>query len=171
MSGIGQLRVKVQTLNLWRFFKYFLSFPIHRRCFLKKMFLKFSQENTCVGVSFFSLKTYYFIKKRLQQRGFHVKFAKFLRTPILKNISERLLLKFMFCIKIKGLFTAWSVQIRSYFWSEFSGIQSEYMKIRTRNNSLFGHFSRSDSYFSAIRKIEKLFLIIHSVSTRNFRKN
>ena len=106
---LTQLRVKVQTLNLWRFFKYFLSFPIHRRCFLKKMFLKFSQENTCVGVSFFSLKTCYFIKKRFQQRGFHVKFAKFLRTPILKNISERLLLKFMFCIKIKGLFTAWKV--------------------------------------------------------------
>ena len=29
-----------------------------------------------------------------------------------------------------------SVQIRSYFWSE-------YRKIRTRNNSVFGHFSRS----------------------------
>ena len=28
------------------------------------------------------------------------------------------------------------VQIRSYFWSE-------YRKIRTRNNSVFGHFSRS----------------------------
>ena len=33
-----------------------------------------------------------------------------------------------------------SVQIRSYFWSE-------YRKIRTRNNSLFGHFSRSESWF------------------------
>ena len=30
-----------------------------------------------------------------------------------------------------------SVQIRSYFWSE-------YRKIRTRNNSVFGHLSRSD---------------------------
>ena len=37
-----------------------------------------------------------------------------------------------------------SVQIRSYFWSVFSCIQSEYRKIQTRNNSLFGHFSRSD---------------------------
>ena len=44
-----------------------------------------------------------------------------------------------------------SVQIRSYFWTVFSctwpeyrntGIQSEYRKIRTRNNSVFGHFSR-----------------------------
>ena len=32
-----------------------------------------------------------------------------------------------------------SVQIQSYFWSE-------YKKIRTRNNSVFGHFSRSESF-------------------------
>ena len=31
-----------------------------------------------------------FIKKRLRHRCFPVKFAKFLRTPILKNICERL---------------------------------------------------------------------------------
>ena len=46
-----------------------------------------------------------------------------------------------------------SAQIRSYFWSVFScirteyrdlHIQSEYRKIRTRNNSVFGHFSRSE---------------------------
>ena len=36
-----------------------------------------------------------------------------------------------------------SAQIRSYFWSVFSSIQSEYRKLRTRNNSVFGHFSRS----------------------------
>ena len=33
------------------------------------------------------------IKKRLQHRCFPVKFVNFLRTPILKNICERLLLK------------------------------------------------------------------------------
>ena len=33
-----------------------------------------------------------FIKKRLQQRHFHMNITKFLRTPILKNICERLLL-------------------------------------------------------------------------------
>ena len=32
-----------------------------------------------------------FIKKRLQDRYFHAKFAKFLRTSILKNICERVL--------------------------------------------------------------------------------
>ena len=36
-----------------------------------------------------------------------------------------------------------NVQIRSYFWSVLSCIQSKYRKIRTRNNSVFGHFSRS----------------------------
>ena len=46
-----------------------------------------------------------------------------------------------------------NVQIQSYFWSVFSyiwteygdllSIQSEYRKIRTRNNSAFGHFSHS----------------------------
>ena len=33
-----------------------------------------------------------------------------------------------------------SVQMRSYFWSE-------YRKIRTRNNSVFGHFSRCDKIY------------------------
>ena len=58
-----------------------------------------------------------------------------------------------------------SVQIRSYFWSVFScirteygdlrlnlRIQYEYRKIRTRNNSVFGHFSRSE--FSTILLFE-----------------
>ena len=36
-----------------------------------------------------------------------------------------------------------SVQIRNYFWSVFSSIRTEYGEIRTRNNSVFGHFSRS----------------------------
>ena len=50
-----------------------------------------------------------------------------------------------------------SVQIRSYFWSVFScfwteygvnlRVQSEYRKIRTRNNSVFGHISGSNFFF------------------------
>ena len=64
-----------------------------------------------------------------------------------------------------------SVQLRSYFWSVFScirreygdlrskspgnlRIQSEYRKIQTRNNSVIGHFSRSD----AIKQWNKLSL-------------
>ena len=37
-----------------------------------------------------------------------------------------------------------SVQIRSFFWSVFSYIWTEYRKIQIRKNSLFGHFSRSE---------------------------
>ena len=36
-----------------------------------------------------------------------------------------------------------SVRIRSCFWSVFSYIRTEYRKIRTKNNSVFGHFSCS----------------------------
>ena len=37
-----------------------------------------------------------------------------------------------------------SAQIRSFFWSVFSCIQSKYRKIRTRKNSVLGHFLRSN---------------------------
>ena len=40
------------------------------------------------------LRACYFFKKKLQHRCFPVKFAKSLRTPIFKNIFERLLLYF-----------------------------------------------------------------------------
>ena len=36
-----------------------------------------------------------------------------------------------------------SVQIMSFIWSVFSRIRTEYGEIRTRKNSVFGHFSRS----------------------------
>ena len=37
-------------------------------------------------------------------------------------------------------------QIRSYFWSVFSDIQTKYRKIQTRNNSVFGQLLRSATY-------------------------
>ena len=36
-----------------------------------------------------------------------------------------------------------SVQLRSFFWSVISCIRTEYRKLQTRKNSVFGHFSRS----------------------------
>ena len=54
-----------------------------------------------------------------------------------KRSASQLLL--IHCVK--------SVRIRSFFWSVFSCIQSEYRKIRTRKNSVFGHFSRSDYHY------------------------
>ena len=63
----------------------------HRRCSVKKGVLKkfayFTGKHLCW--SLFLIK---FIKKRLQHWCFSVKFAKFLRTSILKNICERLFL-------------------------------------------------------------------------------
>ena len=65
----------------------------HRRCSIKRAVLKFAiftHGNTCVGVS--ETEACNFIKKRLQHRFFPVNITKFLRTPILKNMCERLLL-------------------------------------------------------------------------------
>ena len=50
-----------------------------------------------------------------------------------------------------------SVQIQSYFWSE-------YKKIRTRNNSVFGHFSRSArNYFNRRHKLIKTVIFLQQV--------
>ena len=34
-------------------------------------------------------------------------------------------------------------------------IQPEYRKIRTRNNSVFGHFSRSDNFLNSLGSLDK----------------
>ena len=64
----------------------------HRRCSVKKGILKNFANFT--GKHLFSslLQACNFIKKKLQHWCFPVKFAKFLRTSILKNICERLIL-------------------------------------------------------------------------------
>ena len=56
----------------------------HRRCPIKKVFLKFS------------LRPAAFFKKTLQRRYFPVNFAKFLRAPFLQNTSRRLHLALTF---------------------------------------------------------------------------
>ena len=61
-----------------------------RKCSVKKLFLKISQnshENTCVRVSFL-IK----LQAETWRRCFPVNFAKFLRAPFLQNTSGRLLL-------------------------------------------------------------------------------
>ena len=73
------------------------------------------------------------------------RYLKALHENIVKQISGDSPYREMFsnysnlCVK--------SVQIWSYYWSVFSCMLTEYRKIRTRNNSLFGHFSRSESWF------------------------
>ena len=67
----------------------------HWSCLIKKMFLKvlhYSQENTCVRISFLNkvtgLPAWNFVRKRHQHLRFHVNLAKFQRTHIFKNICE-----------------------------------------------------------------------------------
>ena len=69
----------------------------------------------------------------------------FCGTAVLKNPKENLFQ--LHCVK--------SVQIRSFFWSVFYCIwteygdlrsKSEYGKLRTRKDSVFGHFSHSAVY-------------------------
>ena len=55
-------------------------------CSVKKLFLE-------IWPNFQTFKACNFMKKRLQDRCFPVKTAKFLRTPFLKDIRERLLSK------------------------------------------------------------------------------
>ena len=66
-----------------------------------------------------------------------------------------------------------SVQIRGYFWSVFSRIQFYFVslriqfkcgKIQTRNNSVFGHFSRSVCNFKKIQmnKIMSIATLVRS---------
>ena len=64
---------------------------------------------------------------------FSVIFVSHVGSP--EPLSETAATKELHCLE--------SVQIRSYFWSAFSCIQSEYRNIRTRNNSVFGNFSHS----------------------------
>ena len=82
-------------------------------CFQKQLSEVF-YENCCWSEAVV-LKACNFIKKRLQHRCFQVNIAKFLRTPIFKNICKRLLLYFMwnhclFLVIIKN--TCWGVIVK-----------------------------------------------------------
>ena len=59
------------------------------------------------------------------------------------SVNDAVLIRRWHCVK--------SVQIRSFFWSIFSCIRTEYMKIRTRKNSVFGYFSRTGCLSEGIR--------------------
>ena len=66
----------------------------------------------CLFNNVAALRAYSFITKRLQHGCFPVRLAKFLRTSILKNICERLLLKFS--TLQKKLFTDFFHKIMTY---------------------------------------------------------
>ena len=121
-----------------------------------KNFAKFTGKHLC-QILFLNkvagLRPATLLKKRLWYRCFPVNFAKCLRAPSLQNISKRVLLNIM---KLKASLLRLLV-VRFQFYDKshcvkcvqirsFSGIQSECGKIRTRKNSVFGHFSHSVRY-------------------------
>ena len=67
---------------------------VFRKKGVLKNFAIFTRKHLCW--SLFGVFGVNFIKKRLQHRYFPVNITKFLRTPILKNIWERLHLKQLF---------------------------------------------------------------------------
>ena len=52
-----------------------------------KNFVNFTGKHLCWSLFLIKLQAWNFVKKRLQHRCFPVKFAKVLRTPVLKNTS------------------------------------------------------------------------------------
>ena len=58
-----------------------------------------------------------------------------------------------------------SVQIRSFYWSFVSSIQTGNGKIRTRKNSVFGHFSHRETFWMVA---DELALIIKTQSYQSF---
>ena len=84
---------------------------IMNRCSIKKPFLKilqYSQENTCVGVSFLVKIRAFSPVKKTPTQTFPMNIVKFLRTPVLKNSCERLFERF----------AAWINNITSNMWIE-----------------------------------------------------
>ena len=70
----------------------------HQRCSIKKIVLKFLETKKTpvlkpVLIKLQALTLQVFLKKRLQHKCFPMEFTKLLGTPILKNISKRLLLE------------------------------------------------------------------------------
>ena len=96
--------VKLQYIQQRFFWKYNVKQNIcrrnHQRCSIKK-----SGLNNFATFTRKHLKASNFIKKRLQHKCFPVNAAKFLRTPILKNICERQHLHLLF-IKTRDAFAA-----------------------------------------------------------------
>ena len=98
LDNQGRLKLNDQKLPLPQRSPRFVPRSSQRRCTVKEGVLRkipnFRRKLLCW--SLFLIKPQAqacnFITKRLQHKGFRVKFAKFLRTSILKNIWERLLL-------------------------------------------------------------------------------
>ena len=92
------VKYNLKISNIYHHIKFRRS--IMNRCSIKKLFLKILQySKSCKILQIFfnenvGLQSCNFFKKRLQHRCFPVNIAKFLRTPVLKNICQRLFERF-----------------------------------------------------------------------------
>ena len=74
--------------------------------------------------------------------------------------------------QIVGVKCVKSVQIRSFFWFVFSCIRTEYRKIQTRKNSVFGHFLRSswhNLFIFSVLKSTQFYMYKFSPVINNFK--
>ena len=96
-----------------------------------------------------------FIKKRPQQRYFLVNITKSLRTPILKNICERLLLHFwkVFCENILQIITKQREHLMKQKWSlpvaQISKIKKKCFHLGETTAIGKGFIRKSRKYFAA----------------------
>ena len=107
----GRLLLKIKLLFIhnsekttpiyFQIVDYEIPEAVVRRCSVKKMFLKISQnfqENICARVSFLiklrGLRAATLLKKKLWHKCFPMNFAKYLRTPFFTEHFRWLLLKY-----------------------------------------------------------------------------
>ena len=110
-----------------------------KSCFVR--FGKFHRKTTVIESLFnkvADLQACNFTKKRLQHRCFPVKFVKFFRTTILKNICERLLLAGeLWNYKTSS---TWKLPLpRFKFWLKISGAIAVIISPRWRGNTHYGN--------------------------------
>ena len=123
-----------------------------KRC--SQNFVKFTEKRLCHRLIFNKVaglrrEACNFIKRESLAHVFSCEFCVISKNSFLQNTSRRLLLGFAWSVYFRLTHfmqlvnCVKSFQIRRFCWSIFCCIQSEYSKIRTRKNSVFGHFSCS----------------------------
>ena len=146
----------------------FTSRSSHRRCSIKRSVLK-TFTSFIVKHLWWSLQVCNFIKKRLQHKRFPVKFVKYLRTPILKNICERLLLHQSYQTSVMELFREKSFLIFTredpYHWCLIAFVGKSVWK-KWCARGLFGLYDYTISSTSARLLTEKYYFKIKPINAQ-----
>ena len=110
-KNLSPLRILLyKYFSIWEILKNYSTIfrSSHWRCSIKKAILKnfviFTGKYLCRGLFFNKVANHQacnFIKKRLQHRYYIVNIGKFIRRPILKNISKQLHCWKVFCENVQ----------------------------------------------------------------------